>query len=180
MSIDNIIENILTEEGGYTNDDHDAGGETMYGITITTAKANGYFGAMKDLPKSLAKQIYLNKYYLEPHFDQVATISESVAAELTDCGVNCGVNFAETILQQCLNLLNRSEKDYKDISEDGKIGAGTISALASYSMKRGKEGEAVLLKLLGIHKGFHYVQITKTRPANEDFLYGWIKNRVHF
>ncbi len=179
MNIDQIIDDILVTEGGYANDPNDAGGETMYGITITTAKSNGYYGAMKDLPKLTARQIYLNRYYLEPHFDKVATLSENISAELTDCGVNCGVVFSETILQQSLNLLNRGEKDYKDISEDGKIGAGTLAALAAYLSKRGKEGEAVLLKLLGILKGFHYVQITKTRSENEDFLYGWLKNRVH-
>lgn len=178
MSIDNIIEGIITAEGGYSNDKADLGGETMYGITVTTAKANGYYGAMKDMPRSLAKQIYLNQYWLVPKFDQVERLSPSVAAELCDTGVNCGVSFAQGILQQALNLLNRQEADYKDVAEDKNIGPGTLAALAAYLLKRGKDGEIVLVRTLNIMQGARYIEITKTRPANETFFFGWILNRV--
>jgi lysozyme family protein len=178
VSIQLIIDSVIKAEGGYSNDPSDLGGETMYGITLTTAKANGYYGAMKDLPLSLARQIYLNRYWLEPKFDQVERLSPSVAEELCDTGVNCGVSFAQGILQQALNLLNRQEADYKDISEDKNIGAGTLSALAAYLLKRGKEGETVLVRVLNIMQGARYIEITKTRPANETFFFGWVLNRV--
>ncbi len=178
MSIDAVIEGILAAEGGYANDPADLGGETMYGITINTAKANGYFGAMKDLPRSLAKQIYLNQYWLAPKFDQVAVLSPGVAEELCDTGVNCGVSFAQGILQSALNLLNRQESDYKDSAEDKSIGKGTLAALAAFLLKRGKEGELVLIRVLNIMQGARYIEITKTRPANETFFYGWVLNRV--
>lgn len=177
-TIDSIIDGILAAEGGYVFDRNDAGGETNFGITATTAKLNGYYGAMKDLPRATARQIYLNKFWLEPHFDRVATLSPAVAEELCDTGVNCGTSFAQTILQQALNLLNRQEADYKDIKEDNSIGPGTLAALASYLLKRGKEGETVLVRVLNIMQGAHYIEITKTRPANETFFYGWILNRV--
>lgn len=176
--IDTIIDNILSAEGGYVNDPHDMGGETNYGITITTAKANGYYGAMRDLPVATARQIYLNKYWLEPHFDRVATLNPAVAAELCDTGVNCGVNFAESVLQQALNLLNRQEADYKDVKEDGSIGPGTLAALATFIAKRGKEGEGVLVRTLNVMQGARYIEITKTKPTNESFFYGWMLNRV--
>jgi lysozyme family protein len=176
--IDTIIDNILKAEGGYVNDPADSGGETNYGITVNTAKANGYYGPMKDLPKATARQIYLNQYWLEPHFDRVATLAPSVAEELCDTGVNCGVNFAQVILQSALNLLNRQEADYKDIKEDGNIGPGTLAALAAYLLKRGKEGEVVLVRLLNIMQGARYIEITKAYQKNETFIYGWIQNRI--
>lgn len=176
--IDEIIEGILRAEGGYSHDPADSGGETNFGITATTAKENGYYGSMKDLPKATAKQIYLNQYWLVPHFDRVATLSPATAEELCDTGVNCGVGFAKLILQQALNLLNRQEVDYKDIKEDGSIGPGTLAALASYLVKRGKEGEVVLVRMLNIMQGARYIEITKTYPKNEAFIYGWILNRV--
>jgi lysozyme family protein len=176
--IDQVIDGILTAEGGYVFDKNDSGGETNFGITVMVAKANGYYGVMKDLPKATARQIYLNRYWLEPHFDRVATLSPAVAEELCDTGVNCGTAFAQGILQQALNLLNRQEADYKDISEDGSIGPGSLAALAAFLSKRGKEGETVLVRTLNIMQGARYIEITKTNAKNESFFYGWILNRV--
>jgi lysozyme family protein len=175
--VDKIIDDILVAEGGYTNDKNDAGGETMYGVTVTTAKANGYYGPMKDLPRATAKQIYLNRYWLEPKFDRVAMLSGKVAAELADMGVNMGPRAATVALQECLNLLNRQGKDYVDIKEDGVLGAGTLNVLATLLAKR---GEDLLLKALIINRGARYLAIAKNNPVQEDFLVGWITNRVHF
>lgn len=178
MMYEEIINGILKAEGGYVFDKDDAGGETNYGITAVVARANGYFGPMKDLPLSTAKQIYFNRYWFEPKFDKVETFSPKVAEELMDTGVNCGTNFAQKILQQALNLLNRGGKDYQDIAEDGAIGKGTLGGLASYLGKRGKEGEIVLVRTLNIMQGARYIDITKSRPQNETFFYGWVLNRI--
>lgn len=176
--VDKIIDGILVAEGGYTNDRNDAGGETMYGITVTTAKANGYFGPVKDLPRSVAIQIYKNRYWFEPKFDKVAILSPEVAAELCDCGVNCGTSFAEGVLQAALNLLNRQEADYKDVPEDKLIGNATLAALGAFLLKRGKEGELVLLRMLNVMQGGRYIELAKTKPTQEGFIYGWFLNRV--
>jgi lysozyme family protein len=176
--IDKLIDDIVKTEGGFSDNKDDLGGATNYGITEVVARANGYHGPMRELPLSLARQIYKNRYYLEPKFDQVAVLSPGVAEELTDTGVNCGVSFAQGILQSALNLLNRQEKDYADIAEDKSIGKGTLAALAAYLLKRGKEGEMVLIRVLNIMQGARYIEITKTRPANETFFYGWVMNRV--
>lgn len=179
MQVDDIINSILVAEGGYVNDSLDAGGETNYGITATVAKANGYYGNMKDLPRATAIQIYKNRYWFEPKFDKVAMLSPDIAAELCDTGVNAGTAFARGILQSALNLLNRQGKDFADLKEDGNIGPSTLSALGSFLLKRGKEGECVLLKLLNVMQGAHYIEISKARVQNEDFLFGWLKNRVN-
>lgn len=178
MTIETIIDGIINLEGGYSNDPLDAGGETIYGITAVTARANGYHGPMKTMPRSIAVQIYKNRYWLEPKFDRVNTLSPAVAEELCDTGVNCGVGFAEGILQSALNLLNRQEADYKDVAEDKSIGPATLGALASYLLKRGKEGELVLLRMLNVMQGSRYIELAKAKPSQEAFLYGWFLNRV--
>lgn len=178
MNINELIDDIIRTEGGYSNDPTDAGGETIWGITAVVARANGYHGNMKDMPQSVAKQIYLNKYWLEPHFDRVDNLSSAVAVELADTGVNCGISFASGILQEALNLLNRQEADYKDVSADKSIGPATLAALASYLVKRGKEGEVVLVRMLNVMQGGRYIELAKTNPSQERFIYGWLLNRV--
>jgi lysozyme family protein len=176
--VDKIIDGILVAEGGYVNDSRDAGGATCFGITESVARANGYYGDMKSLPRSLAIQIYKNRFWFEPKFDKVAMLSPEVAAELCDTGVNCGVSFAEGVLQSALNLLNRQEADYKDVPEDKLIGNATLSALGAYLLKRGKEGELVLLRMLNVMQGGRYIELCKTKPTQEGFIYGWFLNRV--
>lgn len=178
MSIEQVIDGILAAEGGYVLDANDLGGETNYGITAVTARSSGYHGPMRDMPVAVARQIYANRYWYEPHFDQIAVLSPAVAAELCDTGVNCGVSFAKPLIQDALNLLNRQEVDYKDMKVDGAIGARTLTALAAYLGKRGKDGETTLLKVLNIMQGARYIEITRTRPANENFFFGWISSRV--
>ena len=61
-TIDDIIEDVLRAEGGYVNDAVDRGGETNFGITIATARQNGYSGPMRDLPRDMAKEMYRRQY----------------------------------------------------------------------------------------------------------------------
>ena len=180
MDIEKIIDGIIAAEGGYVNDPKDAGGATRYGITEAVAKANGYQGDMKELPMIFARQVYKNQYYLTPKFDQVGAIAPEVAAELIDIGVNMGTGFAKTTLQGALNFLNRQGSDYKDIAEDGGIGAGTIAALTALVARRGMAGQKMLLKTIIIMRGARYLAICKGNPVQEDFLYGWLDSRVHF
>ncbi len=178
-TIDDIIDNVLGVEGGYVDNPNDRGGKTNWGITEKTARAYGYKGEMKDLRKQFAKEVYLAVYFLEPHFDRIFDVSPSIAAELVDCGINTGLGFTKPLIQKSLNLLNRGEKDFKDIDEDGIIGENTIFALKSFLSKRGEEGEKVLLKLLNILQGYRYVEICLKNKSQEIFIYGWLKNRVN-
>jgi lysozyme family protein len=133
---------------------------------------------MKDLPRELAFDIYLNDYWRTPGFDKVSELSALIAEELCDTGVNCGVATAKPMLQRALNALNRQGKDYADLKVDGQIGTGTLVALAKFLAYRGVEGERVLLKTLNCLQAARYIEITEARPANETFFYGWMLNRV--
>lgn len=174
MNIDSVIEAVLRAEGGYVNDPRDAGGETMYGITKATARANGYAGSMRDLPRSLAKDIYYRQYVVTPGFAQIGTINAAIAAELVDTGVNMGPNVASRFLQRALNALNNQARDYADLTVDGAAGPATRAALSAYLKKRGKEGERRLLALLNALQGARYVELCEARQANEAFMYGWL------
>jgi lysozyme family protein len=177
-SVDQMIDELIGREGRYSNNPADKGGETMWGITEATARANGYTGPMRDMPRATAVAIYRAEYFAKPGFDKVYSLSQPIAEEMFDTGVNMGVSLPGPWLQRILNALNREQADYPDIVVDGKIGAGTMGALRAYLSKRGADGEKVILRLLNCLQGARYLDITEKRAANEAFLHGWILNRV--
>lgn len=179
MTVAQIINGVLDREKGYVNNPKDRGGPTNWGITEATARDAAYTGDMKDLPRSLAFEIFVYKYYVQPRFDLVATASATLAEALTDAGVLCGQSTASKWFQRLLNVLNREGKLYGDIDADGEIGPGTVAALQAFLKARGKEGETVLLLGFNCLLGTHFISISENRPANEEFTYGWLLHRVN-
>lgn len=178
MNIDTLIEELIDREGGFSDHRADRGGPTMFGITESVARANGYRDAMRQLPRATAAGIYRRLYWTRPSFDQVARHAPALAAELFDTGVNMGPKVATGFLQRALNALNRGGRDYVDIANDGLIGPATLGALAAFLRTRGSAGEVVLLKAVEALQGERYLRLAETRPANEAFLYGWLANRI--
>lgn len=178
FNIEAIIDQIIIVEGGFTDHPDDKGGPTCWGITEKVARAYDYTGPMQDLPKSIARQIYNHVYYLKPKLDLLYPLSHQVTEEVMDTGVNCGSGTAIKMLQTALNVLNDSERLYKDIQVDGLLGEGSATALRKFLEARGEDGETVLLKCLNCLQGVRYMELCARREKNESFLYGWMKNRV--
>ena len=177
--IDAIIEGIIGREGGYANDPNDAGGETMWGVTIATARAAGYAGAMRDMPRAEAARIYRKQYVEAPGFDRIAAVCPPVGEELVDTGVNMGPRVAGKFLQRALNVLNREGRDFADLVVDGDVGPGTRAALVAFIAHRGEVvAAATLMKLLEAQQAVRYIEISEARAANENFMFGWVANRV--
>lgn len=172
-----MIQEVLGVEGGWSDHPSDRGGKTMYGITEAVARSYGYTGSMRDLPLDTALSIYRSRYWNPLNLDKVVKIRRSIAHELLDTGINQGVGRAAEYLQRSLNALNRQQKDYADIIVDGDIGPATINALKAFLDFRGYKGEVVLLRALNALQGAFYIGIADGRK-NEDFLFGWLLNRV--
>ena len=177
-SVADLISAVIAIEGGYSNDPKDSGGETNYGITIRVARLHGYTGEMIDMPRTVAERIYEEAYWYGPGFYDVSMVYQRVGRELFDTGINCGQPKAAEFLQMSLNALNREQKDYADIKEDGDIGPATLKALAAYKAVRGASGELVLLKALNCLQGARYIELSRLRQKDERFVYGWLKDRV--
>lgn len=178
MDVDALIDEVIAREGGYSNHPADRGGPTRWGVTERVARAHGYRGDMRDYPREEAVCVYRRLYWLRPGFDKVAELAPRVAAELFDTGINMGPEVAISFLQRGLNALNRGAVDYADIPLDGRLGPGTLAALAGFRRARGAKGEEVLLKAIEALQGERYVELAERRPANEAFLYGWLANRL--
>ena len=179
VDVEGLIDALIDREGGYVDHPADKGGATCFGITQAVARAHGYAGPMRQLPRSEAVAIYLRLYWLRPRLDVVAKRSARLAAELFDTGVNMGPAVAITFLQRALTALNRGGKDYPDLTPDGRVGPATLAALDTFLKTRGvSSGETVLLRALEALQGERYLRLAERRPANEAFLYGWLANRM--
>ena len=105
----------------------------------------------------------------------MAALSERVAEEVVDSGVNMGTHRAVRFLQRSLNVLNNRGRHYADLTVDGIAGALTLSALAHFLTTR---NEDVLVRMLNALQGAFYVELAERREKDERFIYGWFLNRV--
>ena len=178
MSATEYINDLIAREGGYVFDPKDSGGETIYGITIATARAYGYTGPMRDMPRATAFTIYLKRYWVEPGFHRIHEIYPALAETLLDFGVLAGQSTAAKQLQRALNVLNRNQDDYHDILADGRIGTLTLNALRAFLAKRGKEGGGVVFGMVCSLQSVYLQELAERRPKDERFEYGWQLNRA--
>ncbi|HKX92347.1 MAG TPA: glycosyl hydrolase 108 family protein [Sphingomicrobium sp.] len=179
MDVEQLIDGLIDREGGYVDHAADNGGPTCYGITQAVARAHGFAGPMRQLPREEAAAIYMRLYWLRPRFDQVARRSPRLAGELFEAGVNMGPAVAATFLQRALNALNRNGADHPDLVPDGRVGERTLAALDTFlALRATPRGETILLRALEALQGERYLRLAERRPASEALLYGWLANQI--
>lgn len=115
MDFDQAFDALLGNEGGYSFNSADPGGETMWGVTARVARANGYIGEMRQLPRDTAKAIYRAKYWDSIRADELPAVARFPTF---DAAVNSGPAQAIKWLQQAA-----------DVTDDGVIGPMTIAAV---------------------------------------------------
>lgn len=114
-----FFERLIGHEGGYVNDQKDAGGETKWGITVRTARANGYTGSMHAMTREDAKQIYFKAYWKRYQCD---AFSPEFAFQFLDACVNHGSGNACRMLQRAVG-----------VADDGIVGDVTLAAIRKQS-----------------------------------------------
>ena len=116
MIFDTAFDRLLGIEGGYSNHPADAGGETMWGITVAVARANGYMGPMRDMPKEFAKGVYRAKYWDTVRANE---LPQSLRYAMFDAAVNSGPEQAIRWLQRAVGA-----------ADDGILGPVTLRCLS--------------------------------------------------
>jgi len=174
----------LSHEGGYCNDPSDRGGETYKGIArkmhpewkgwafIDTLKNQSSFPKCLDADFSL--QNVVEEFYKKEFWDCYSADkinNQEIANELFDTGVNQGQGSAGKYLQNALNVLNRNQKDYADLKEDGVIGPISLTLINGHPNPKG------ILKTLNGLQFMRYFNIVQKDPTQEIFFNGWL-NRV--
>lgn len=172
------VAHTLGIEGGYSDHPSDRGGKTQWGITEAVARADGWRGEMRALPKARALAIYRRLYWDRIGLDWIAAVDPTTSLECFDTGVNMGVVVPVTYQQRILNVLNRGGRDYPDLRVDGVAGRATAEAYRAFVRRRGREGRDVVVALLNALQGQRYVELCEARVANEDFMFGWARTRL--
>lgn len=173
-----LLAALLRREGGFVDHPADRGGPTNFGITEKVARAAGWTGRMRDLPRETAIAIYRQRYWVQPRFDALAGIVPLVAAEAFDTAVNMGVGTAVGFLQRSLNVLNRQQRDWPDVPVDGRIGGATLAAVTALINRRGAAGERLLCRALNVLQGARYIELAEAHADQEAFVFGWLSERV--
>ena len=114
-----FIERVLGHEGGYSNHPADKGGETNWGITIATARANGYTGDMRFLSREQAIEIYRKAFWERYQCDKLPS---ALAFQYFDACVNHGAAHAAKFLQRACGAV-----------ADGMVGEQTLAAVSRQS-----------------------------------------------
>ena len=176
------FDTTMIHEGGYVYDPDDSGGETYKGISrkynplwdgwliIDNKKISPRWPDCLDYDELL--QIEMKKFYKERYFDPYMgdEMPGGLAIEMFDTSVNMGIGRAIKFIQIALNILNRNGKLYPDMVEDGDYGPMTHRCLQTYLKN---DTLNLLLKILNVLQGNHYIEYMKKSPKQEKYARGW-------
>jgi lysozyme family protein len=165
----------MGHEGGYVNDPDDAGGETYRGIARAYNPQWSGWDLIDDQKPNIDDDEldpHVRKFYEERYWDvnRLDDFPQSIAMEMFDTGVNMGVGRAAKFLQESLNYLNRNGSLFADLVVDGKIGPASLNALAKV-----KNDEQILLTMMNVCQGRHYMEYMRKSPTQEKYARGWFK-----
>ena len=175
-------------EGFYSNDPDDPGGETFMGIARNfhpdwegwdiIDKHKDAEGNLKlpdyqiDNMRTKVKRFFEIKFWIKSGADRVS--SQVIANELFDSAVNLSPHKAIKFLQQSLNVLNRNQKKYADIHVDGIFGNTTLMILET-CLEVEQDNEDMLEMTMNMAQGKYYFDNCIENTEKEDFWRGWLK-----
>lgn len=178
------FERTSVSEGGWKADDpNDNGGETYRGVArnyhpnwlgwpmIDARKGDAGFPDVllgHNSLNELVEVFYLEEYWARSRCEEMPQI---IANEVYDNAVLMGVGKSGKILQKSLNVLNRNQKDYPDIDEDGHVGPMTLRVMR---ICVGTRGEATLHKVVNLFQASHILAVMMRDPRKEVWAGGWL------
>ena len=168
----------LGNEGGYSTDPKDLGGETYCGISrvnfpdwagwhaIDAWKGLGSPSSVLGQNEDLQAQVqafYRSLFWNPLHGDQIAF--PDLAEKLFDMAVNMGIGQAVKLLQDALNVVVGS-----GLTVDGGMGPMTLAALNSLPAT----AHNTLRDAISINHGGFYMYLIRQNPSQRVFVNGWL------
>lgn len=170
---------LLGNEGFYSNDPVDAGGETVYGVSrrahpdwlgwkiVDAARGKaGFPGILRSDQELLgaARELYYDVYWTPVG---AARLPHPVGERLFDIAVNAGHATAGLCLQVALCALDVY------VRVDGQIGPATLAAAARFD----SEPDRLFDALQAVQGGF-YLGLTIAKPSQRKFRRGWLRRAL--
>jgi lysozyme family protein len=127
MSIEAIIEGVISREGGFVDHPADRGGPTNFGIT--QASWSAYIGRpatvedMRRITRDQARVFYRREYVIKPRFHEI--LDAHLRELVVDAGVHHGQRHAAKWLQAAASDESRGIR----LAQDGRVGALTLAAV---------------------------------------------------
>ena len=169
--VDQMIDDILQREGGFTDHPSDRGGPTNFGITQRSLEAwRGHSVTVDDVRNMSvdeARKIYRAEYCTRPKIDQ---LPKSVQPLMFDMSINHGPATAIKLLQQVLNETGNT------CAVDGGIGDETLACAKAAASAL---GDALENKLVDRRVAF-YQSIVARDASQSVFLRGWLNRANEF
>ncbi len=160
MGLDDALEFLFFEEGGWSNHPADAGGATMYGVTQATynryRKAKGLPAqSVRLITKDEVREIYDMFYWREASCHRLPW---PISYLVFDAAVNSGPSQGVKWMQSGLG-----------VSVDGKVGPNTVKA--ANAAVEGYDGEKIY-KIMDARATF-LARLVQKKPSQAVFLLGW-------
>lgn len=150
-------EDVLRNEGGYSDQKFDRGGRTMQGITEDVYRewTGDPHASVRNITQDEIQQIYKGQYWDAIHADE---LPPKVAYQLFDFYVNSG-GWAVKRLQRIVGA-----------TEDGVIGPNTKAAINNYVQQYGED--ALAKEILDARADF-IGKVLQAHPEQVKFRDGW-------
>lgn len=158
--LDEALDYLLEEEGGWSNHASDRGGATMYGVTQGTydawRKKKGLIKqTVRNISQAEARELYREEYWNAAGCDRLAW---PISYMTFDAAVNSGPSRAVKWTQAGLG-----------VTADGVVGAGTI-AIAKRVVE---EGNTKAILAIVDQRATFLAALVKRTPSQLVFLLGW-------
>jgi lysozyme family protein len=150
------LEFLFRNEGIYSDNPNDSGGETKFGIS----KRSYPDVDIANLTREQAADIYYTDFWA-----LYANMPDRLALKMFDFAVNMGHKQAIKLLQRALRCVGR-----EGVADDGILGGKTREAVAMSLVNLSE----VVAALRSEAAGFYRV-LAEKEPKNRVFLEGWLR-----
>jgi len=124
----------------------------------------------------MVREFYRDVFWNPIAGDQLSELSPAIALQVFDYGVNAGAERAARWLQIALNKLNRNQRLYKDILDDGSIGSktlGTLMVALAQHPPTADVTEQRIMKIIRSRFSDHWFDLMERFPEREEFRGIW-------
>ena len=179
QSVDQMLDTILKNEGGFVNNIHDRGGATNFGVTI--GEYGEWLGRtatvqdVKNMKVGEAKDIFRRKYYTKPGVDQLIPDLQPI---VFDACVLYGPKRAIIFLQKVVNEFGEAAKNLDwNTDLDGVLGPHTRELVRQLCNKYGSWA----VNNAYVQERIQFCQeIVRNNPSQKIFIKGWTRRANGF